>query len=63
MHDYEYRPCGLCDAGFACRPELVPYLYGRPVCSDCIDAVNAMRDELDIPRVRVHPGAYRKVAM
>ena len=63
MHDYEYRTCGLCGDGFACRPELVPYLYGLPVCAPCIDAINVMRDELDIPRVRVHPGAYRKVAM
>lgn len=50
--------CVFCRKIFSFNPTKVPSYNGSPICQDCMNKINAKRQEAGYPALPIQPGAY-----
>ena len=50
--------CVGCRKTFSFNPHLVPSMAGEPICQECVNLVNPIRQKNGLPLIEPHPDAY-----
>jgi len=55
-------PCYGCHRPFSFNPNLVPSIrindVRQPICQDCVEQANPLRERNGLPKIEILPGAY-----
>lgn len=57
-----YGNCFACNRVFGFNPHSVPSFAGSPICKDCIERVNPMREKNGLEPFVPLPDAYEPIA-
>lgn len=54
--------CAACGKVFTCNPDLVPVAVvdgeRLPICKECVEKANPIREEKGLPPIQVYPDSY-----
>lgn len=52
-------PCAICGNIFDFNPDTVPSVRNHPICHDCVNEANDIRQARGLPPIDIPPGAYQ----